>query len=98
MIVAVIDVSACMKICRKDVGIFVDGPVLYDGLAAVADLPHLVEPAVEKVDLQVKRPACHVVIEIPQVGVVVDGLEKRRPAIVPGQFISQGAFAGPDVP
>ena len=64
MVIALVDMPALAQVGSKDVCIFVNGAVLYNGSFAFADLAHLVKAAVEKIDLQVKRPARHVVIKI----------------------------------
>lgn len=77
LVVAVINVLTLVQIGGKDVSILVNGTVLNDGPLAFADLPHLVKPTVQKINLQVKRPARHVFIEIAQVWILVDRFKKR---------------------
>jgi hypothetical protein len=97
LVVAVIDVAAAVKICRENMCVFIDGPVLDHRFSAVADLADLVEAAVEKVDLQVKGPARHVGVKIPQVGIVINRLEQSRPPVMTCQLVGECTFAGANV-
>jgi hypothetical protein len=74
-----------MEIGREDVGIFINGPVLYDGFCSVMDLKQLVKPAVKEIDLQVKTPAWHILVEIHEVRIVVHIFELRDPPVVLAQ-------------
>lgn len=92
LVVAVIDMLALVQVSGKDVRVFVDGAVLNNGFLAFADLSHLVKPTVQKIDLQVKRPARHVFIEIAQVWILVNRFIERSPAVMFGKFFYEGSF------
>ena len=51
LVVAVVDMTAVMQVCCKNMRVFVDGSVLDYRFSAFADLSDLVEPAVEEVYL-----------------------------------------------
>lgn len=93
LVVAIIDKATGVEVGSENVGILIDGPVLDDGLVALPDLPHLVETAVEEEDLEVKRPALHVIVEIAQVGIIVDRLIQRHPTVVLRQLFHERGFA-----
>ena len=97
LVVAIVDVTTGMKIGGEDVCVFVDRTVLDHGSRAFADLANLVETAIQKIDLQMERPLCHVAIEIAEIWVLVDRLEQRCPAVVLRQLVGERAFAGADV-
>lgn len=84
---------ALVQVSGKNVSIFINGSVLNNGLFAFADLPHLIKPAVQKVDLQMKRPTRHVVIKIAQVRIVINRFVKGSPAVMPGKLFGQRGFA-----
>ena len=86
-----------VQVGGEDVGILVDGSVLHDRPVSVEDFEHLLVAAVEEENLEVKRPALHVVIEIAQVRVVVGRFVMDIPSEVLGQLFSEGGLAGADV-
>ena len=86
LIIALAYVAALMQVGCKNMSIFIDGTILNNGFLAFADLPHLVKPAVQKINLQMKGPARHVVIKIPQVRVVINRFVKGCPVIMFGKF------------
>jgi hypothetical protein len=66
---------ACVQVCCENVRVFVYRAVLYDRFIAFADLADLVKPAVQKIDLQVKRPLRHIAVKVPQVRILIDRLK-----------------------
>lgn len=60
-----------MQVGRKDVCIFINGSILNNGFIAFADLPHLIKPAVQKINLEMECPARHVIIKIAQIWIVI---------------------------
>ena len=78
-----------MQVRREDVGIFIDRAVLDHGLGTAMDLEQLVQPAVEKIDLQLKAPAGHVLVKIVQVRIVVHIFELRDPFVLLAQQLGQ---------
>ena len=56
--------SHLVQICRKDMRILVDRPVLEQVAAVVQNLDRLVDAGPQKVDLQVERPSAHVFVEV----------------------------------
>ena len=73
-----------MQVGCEYFGIFIDGPVLNDRGISTLYLGHLLEPAVEEIDLQIKGPALHILIEIIQIGIVVYVFVLGFPAVVFG--------------
>jgi hypothetical protein len=53
-----------MKIRCKDIGIFIDGSVLYNSFVRFPDFQYLGKAGIKKIDLEVKRPALHVFIKV----------------------------------
>jgi len=97
LVIAVVDMAAGVQVLGKNIGVFVNSPVLNDRLRAFADNPHLVKPAIEKIDLKMKGPTCHVFIKIAKVRVRVNGFIKRSPAVMLRQFFGQRRFSGADI-
>lgn len=89
--------SALVKVCGEDIGIFVDGTVLNNGLIAVPDLVHLIKPAIQKIDLQMKGPTGHIRIKILQVRIVIYRFIQRCPTIVSGKSFGEGGFSGANI-
>lgn len=86
-----------VEIGRKNVCVLIDRAILNDGLVAFLDVDNLLEAVVQKIYLQVERPARHVEVKILQVGVVVGGLEVDFPAKMMGQRFGERGFAGADI-
>ena len=86
-----------VEVGRENVCVFVDGPVLNDGLALFLHLDQLRETRLQEVDLQVEGPPRHVLVEIVQVRVVVHLFEVGGVAVVFGQQRGQGGFPRADV-
>ena len=63
----------------------------------LADLDHVEEALVEEVDLDIERPAFHVVVEISQIGVEVHGFVFGGPVEVVDQHPGEGGLAAADV-
>ena len=74
-----------MQVGRKNKGIFVDGAVLDNGVCRFFDFLYLRKTAIEVIDLQIKRPTLHVVVEIVEVGVLVDVFEMGVPVVMFGE-------------
>jgi len=68
----------------EDIGILIDGPVLDDIFARLADLDDLAEPAVQKIDLQVERPALHVLVKVIEIGIIIHVFILGFPGIMLG--------------
>ena len=73
---------AFVKVRSKNVGIFIDRPILNNRALTCADLVNLVKSTVQKINLKVKGPPCHVFVKIFQVWIVVNGFIKRSPSIM----------------
>jgi len=97
LVIAIVDVTARMKIGREDVGVFIDRAVLDHRLCAFADLSNLVETTIQEIYLQVEGPLRHVTIEIAEVWILIDRLEQRCPAVVLRKLVGKRAFTGADV-
>ena len=74
-------------------GVLVDGAILNHVLAAIADVHHLTEAAVQEEDLDVERPALHVLIETVEIRIVLHFLVVRLPVEMLGQEPRQGSLA-----
>src|SRR5258706_13915622 len=88
LVIAVVDVTAGMKILREDMSVFINGAVLDDCPFAFADHAHLVEATVQKIYLQMKCPSRHIFIKIAEVRIVFNRLVQRSPAIMLCQLFS----------
>ena len=86
-----------VQVGGEDVGILVDGSVLHDRPVSVEDFEHLLVAAVEEENLEVKRPALHIVVEVTQVGVVVGRFVVDIPTEVLTQLFGEGGFTGADI-
>ena len=86
-----------VEVGGKDVGVFVDGAVLYNRSVSVQDLEDLLVAAVEEEDLQVEGPALHIVVEVAQVGVIIRRFIMDIPTEMPAELFSEGGLAGADV-
>jgi hypothetical protein len=75
------------------VGIFIDGTVLDDVLAAVADVHHLTEATVEEENLDVERPTLHVLIETVQIRIMFNLLIMRLPIEMLGEKAREGRLS-----
>ena len=78
-----------MQIGGKDACVLVNGPVLNDSLIAFGYLNYILEPLVEKIYLEVKRPSGHVLIEIRQIRIEVHRLETGSPPVMFRQHACQ---------
>ena len=95
--VAVAHQSLSVQVGREDACVLEDGAVLDEGVFRLRYLDHLLEAAVEEVDLQVERPAGHIGVEVGQVGVVLYRLETGRPAVVVGEHLGERGLTATDV-
>ena len=59
-----------MQVRRKDMGVLVNRAVLNQVAARRQDFGSLPDALAEKVNLQVERPAVHIVVEIADIGIV----------------------------
>jgi len=82
-----------MEVSRKNLGVFVDRPVLYDALRTFHNALMVVKPLREKIDLEIERPAVHVFIKIGKVGVVFDRFVERFPAVMLAEHPGEGRFS-----
>ena len=97
LVIAVVDMAAGVEVFCEDIGIFINGSVLNNRLIAFADLAHLAEPAVEKINLQVESPPGHVFVKIAEVRILFHRFVQRSPAIMPGELLSQRRFSRANV-
>src|SRR5690606_19514971 len=77
--------SCTVQVVRKNVSVFVYGSVLNYSGVTLLNLLNLPEPCIEEVDLQVKRPARHVIVKIAQVGIFIYRLVQGCPAVMLSQ-------------
>ncbi len=82
-----------MKVRGKDMGILVDGPILYDHLVTILNLNNLFQAVIEEVHLEIERPTGHVLIEVVEVRIVLHILEPGFPIIMFGQLLRKRGFA-----
>ena len=87
-----------MQVVREDMRILVNRPVLEDHtrLAVRKHVHRLLDPAPEKRDLQVERPAVHILVEIADIGVVAL-LQIALRGVTLRQHLSQRRLAAPDI-
>ena len=97
LVIAVVDMAAGMQVLGENIGVFVNSPVLNDGFLAFADNPHLVKPAIEKIDLKMKGPTGHVLIKIAKVRIRVNGFIKGSPTVMLCQLLGQCRFSRADI-
>ena len=86
------------EVGRKNIGIFIDGPVLYYRLLAVPYFYQVLDPMIQKVYLQVKRPARHIFIKIHHIRLVLNILKMRFPLVMSGKHPRQCGFTRAYVP
>ena len=71
-------------------GILIDGTVLDDILATIADVHHLTETAVEEENLDIERPSLHILVKAVEIGIVFHLLIMRFPVEMLGQKPREG--------
>ena len=76
--------SLIVEVGREDTCVLVDSTVLNDVLVGLAYFDNILEALVEEIDLQVERPARHILVEISEIGVILYALEAWFPAIMFG--------------
>lgn len=72
LIVPVVHEPTGVEVRGENVSVLVNSPILDNCFVVLPDLADLVEAAVEKINLEVKRPLFHVIIEIAEIGVVIN--------------------------
>ena len=86
-----------MEVGSKNIGILKYRPVLDDGFVPIADLEDLLVSAVKKVDLQVKGPSVHIIIEITEIWIVGCVLIVHFPAEMLSQAGGEGSLSGTNI-
>ena len=86
-----------MQVGGEDACVFKNGTILNDGFFAPRNGHHILKSLVEKVDLQIERPALHIFIEVFEIGVEVYGFEEGRPSVVLGKHFGECGFPAADV-
>ena len=86
-----------MQVRSEDSRVFEDGTILDDGFFATRNGHYILESLVEKVDLQIERPALHIFIEVFEIGVEVYRFEEGRPSVVLGKHFGECGFPAADV-
>ena len=71
-----------MQVGSKNICVLIYGTVLDDLFSRLTDLNDLTETAVEEIDLQVKGPALHVLVEVIEIGIVIHILILGFPAVM----------------
>ena len=97
LVVAIVDVAAGVEVSCEDVCVFVYRAILYDRSTTLADLAHLVETAIQKIYLQMKRPLRHVAIEIAQVWVLIHRFIQGSPSVVLRKLLGESALTRTNV-
>ena len=87
----------CMKVRSEDEGILVDRSILNNCFAIPPDVHYLIQPTVEKVNLKIKGPTLHVLIEIIQVRIVFCILKVRFPFVMLGKQLGERSLSSPYV-
>lgn len=62
--IAIINVPTLVEVSSKNVRVLINRSILNNCFFAFADLANLIKPAIQKINLQMKRPARHVIIKI----------------------------------
>lgn len=81
VVIAFFDTTTAAEIFDEDLGIFIDGAVEDDALLGFLRLEVERELAREVENLGIESPAFHILIEIGDIGVVIDRLVERREAV-----------------
>src|SRR5688500_16472000 len=87
-----------MKIRRKNMRIFIDGPVLNNSFSSTLYIQKLVQAAIKKVNLQIEAPPGHIFIKVEQVRVMVNIFKLGNPFIMFTKQFSKRRFTCSDVP
>src|SRR6267154_4353064 len=93
LVIAIVDMAAGMEVFGKNIGIFINGSVLNDGLLTFPDDPNLVKPAVEEIDLKMKRPTGHVFIKVTKIRVRVNRFIQGSPPVMFRQLFGKSGFS-----
>lgn len=91
-------VTTLVQVGRKNVRILVDCSILNGRFVAVLDFVYLFEPAIQKIDLDVKCPFCHIVIKVSEVRICVNRLVEWVPSIVFCKSFRKACFSGSYIP
>src|SRR5688572_26274363 len=87
-----------MKIRSKNMGIFINGSILYHRFISALDVDELLKAVVQKINLEIKRPPWHVLIEIVQVRIILYVFIMRFPIEALSQFFGEGCFPRTNIP
>ena len=87
-----------MQVGSKNISILIYCPILNYGFISLPDLHDLPETAVQKIYLQVKRPALHVLIETMEIGIGLNIFIMRFPSEMLCKQTGEGSLPGTDVP
>jgi hypothetical protein len=86
-----------MKVGCKNVSIFINGPVLNYSFSSIPDLYQLIQAAIQKIDLQLKAPAGHVLIKIIEVRIMLYIFKMGNTFLMFGKQFSKSGFTGTNV-
>src|SRR4051794_8354269 len=87
-----------MQVGSKNVSVFINGPVLYNGFCTAMYFYQLSKAAVQEKYLQVKTPARHILVKIHQVWIMVYIFKMRYPFIMFAEQFCKRGFAGSYIP
>ena len=87
-----------MQIGREDVRIFKDRSVLNYCLFSFENVDNAFIAFVQEINLQVKCPTIHVLVEIIEIGIVIGTLKLDFPVEVFAQFFAEGSLTCSDIP
>src|SRR5690554_790229 len=87
-----------MKRRGKNISIFIDCSILYNRCFAFSSLLCMFESDIQKVDLEMKSPTLHVLIEISKERVVFCIVKMSKPIIVFSEFGCKDSLSGTYVP
>jgi hypothetical protein len=71
-----------MQIFGKNIGIFINCPVLYEVMVVFLYVNDLPVPAVQEIYLEVKAPAFHIAVKILKIRIIINSFKSGVPAII----------------
>src|SRR5206468_2536009 len=95
-VVALFHLPAFVQISRKDMAVLINRSILYRAGMGKADATVDFKAMIQKVNLQRKAPARHIVIKIFKVRVIAHGFKMRFPAIMLSEHACERSLACAD--
>ena len=86
-----------VQVRREDIGILIQRPVLDDVLALLPDVQQLTRPGMKIVNLDIERPAPHILIKTVDIRIRLRRLIDRPVPVMTGQQLSQCGLPRADI-